>query len=80
MHRLEPGQAIAEPSDRRLRVPPLALASHTFRGFHRHDVPATAGEPAGIAARAGADVEDEARPFRDEVEHVRRQSSNGRLS
>ena len=28
------------------------------------------GEPAGIAARAGADVEDEARPFRDEVEHV----------
>ncbi len=53
-----------------LRMPLLAFASHTVRGLDRYDVPATAGEPAGIAARAGADVEDEARPFRDEVEHV----------
>ena len=53
----------AEPADRRLRMPLLAFASHTLRGLDRHDVPATAGEPAGIAARAGTDVEDEARPF-----------------
>ena len=70
MHRLEAGQPVAEPTDRRLRMPLLAFASHTVRGLDRHDVPATAGKPAGIAARAGSSVEDEARPFGDEVERV----------
>jgi hypothetical protein len=70
VHRLEPGQTVAEPADRRLRMPLLAFASHALRGLDRHDVPATDGEPAGIAARPGADIQDEPRPFGDEVEHV----------
>jgi hypothetical protein len=70
VHRLEAGQPVAEPTDRRLWMPLLAFASHTVRGLDRHDVPATAGKPAGIAARAGSNVEDEARPFGDEVERV----------
>jgi hypothetical protein len=51
-------------------MPLLSFASHTVGGLDGHDVPTIDGEPAGIAARAGADIEDEARSFRDEVGHV----------
>ena len=51
-------------------MPLLAFASHTFRGLDRHNVPATAGEPGGVAARAGADIEDEARLFRNHIQRV----------
>jgi hypothetical protein len=51
-------------------MPLLAFASHTFSGLDRHNVPATAGKPSSIAARAGSNVEDEPRPFGDHIERV----------
>lgn len=68
MRRLEAGQAVVEPADARVRVAARPLGAHGPRRLDRDDLVAAPGEPGDVAARAGADVEDQSRLFRHEVE------------
>ena len=66
-HMPETGQRIGYPPNRRGQMPPLGLCEHPGGRFDGDDFQAEIGEPRGIPAGPGANVQDTTRHRRKEV-------------
>jgi hypothetical protein len=72
VRRLEAGQAVIQPPDRRVAtMPPKRFLPHPFGGLDGHNTPAPDGEPGGITPGACAHVQHQPRSFGNQVEHGR---------